>query len=99
MVQRHPHEAVGYTVPTTWPQYEALGLKLAKQHPGYYVAMLGDTYAVERYLWGSGCPTNDLIGPNKVLINLNDPDLHPGRDDARRPHRGQGGLTGGCLRH
>ena len=63
----------GYTVPTTWPQYEALGIKLGKQHPGYYVAMLGDTYAVERYLWGSGCPTNDLIGPMKVLINLNDP--------------------------
>src|ERR1017187_6252093 len=25
----------GYTVPTTWPQYEALGEKVAKQHPGY----------------------------------------------------------------
>ncbi len=63
----------GYTAPTTWPQYEALGLKIAKQHPGYYVAMLGDNYAVERYLWSSGCPTNDLIGNNTVKINLNDP--------------------------
>ncbi|MFF1875912.1 ABC transporter substrate-binding protein, partial [Kitasatospora herbaricolor] len=25
----------GYTVPTTWEQYEALGLKVAKEHPGY----------------------------------------------------------------
>ncbi|MDA8291949.1 MAG: ABC transporter substrate-binding protein, partial [Actinomycetota bacterium] len=63
----------GYTPPTTWPQYEALGLKIAKQHPGYYVAMLGDNYAVERYLWSSGCPTNDLLSNNTVKINLNDP--------------------------
>lgn len=62
----------GYTPPKTWPQYEALGLKIAKQHPGYYVAMLGDNYAVERYLWSSGCPTNDLTGTNTVKINLND---------------------------
>jgi multiple sugar transport system substrate-binding protein len=31
----------GYAVPTTWPQYEALGLKIAKDHPGYYVGMVG----------------------------------------------------------
>jgi len=61
----------GYTVPTTYPQYQALCVKIGKQHPGYYVAMLGDTYAVERYLWGANCPTNDLIGPKKVLIDLN----------------------------
>ncbi len=61
----------GYTVPTTYPQYQALGVKIGKEHPGYYVAMLGDTYAVERYLWGANCPTNDLIGPKKVLIDLN----------------------------
>jgi len=60
----------GYTVPTTWPEYEKIGLEVAKQHPGYYVGMLGDTYAVERYLWSSGCPTNDLTGANKVTINL-----------------------------
>jgi ABC-type glycerol-3-phosphate transport system substrate-binding protein len=63
----------GYTVPKTWPQYEALGIEIGKQHPGYYVGELGDTYAVERYLWGSGCPTNDLTGPNKVYINLSAP--------------------------
>ena len=63
----------GYTPPKTWPQYEALGLKIAKQHPGYYVAMLGDTYAVDRYMWSSGCPTNDLTGNNTVKINLNAP--------------------------
>ena len=33
----------GYQVPTTWPQYEALGLKVAKQHPGYLVGNAGDT--------------------------------------------------------
>jgi multiple sugar transport system substrate-binding protein len=60
----------GYTAPTTWPQYESLAVEIGKQHPGYYAAMLGDNYAVERYLWSSGCPTNDLVGPNKVLIDL-----------------------------
>ena len=63
----------GYKVPTTYPQYQALSVQIGKQHPGYYTAMLGDDYAVERYLWGSGCPTNDLVGPNKVLIDLNAP--------------------------
>ena len=63
----------GYKVPTTYPQYQALSVQIGKQHPGYYAAMLGDDYAVERYLWGSGCPTNDLVGPNKVLIDLNAP--------------------------
>src|SRR5271170_2510790 len=27
----------GYSVPTTWAQYEALGVEVAKQHPGYII--------------------------------------------------------------
>ena len=64
----------GYTPPKTWPQYEALGLKIAKQHPGYYVGTLGTSYAFDRYFWGSECPANQLVGPNKVLINIKAPD-------------------------
>jgi ABC-type glycerol-3-phosphate transport system substrate-binding protein len=63
----------GYTAPTTWPQYEALGLKIAQQHPGYYVGLLGDSYAEGRYLWASECPTNLPVGVNKVEIDLNSP--------------------------
>ncbi len=63
----------GYTPPTTWPQYEALGLKIAKQHPGYYVGTLGTSYAFDRYFWGSECPANSIVGPNKLLIDLQSP--------------------------
>ncbi len=63
----------GYTPPTTWPQYESLSLEIAKNHPGYYTGMLGDAYAPDRYLWASGCPTNDVVGANVVHINTADP--------------------------
>jgi ABC-type glycerol-3-phosphate transport system substrate-binding protein len=60
----------GYQPPTTWPGYEALSLKIAKAHPGYYTGLAGDIYTPDRYLWSSGCPTNDLIGPKTVKIDL-----------------------------
>ncbi len=63
----------GYTPPKTWPQYQALGLEIAKQHPGYYVGFIGSTYTFDRYFWGSACPANTLVGPNTVNINLNSP--------------------------
>lgn len=63
----------GYTPPTTWPQYEALSLKIATAHPGYYTGMLGDSYAPDRYLWASGCPTNDQTAPTTIHINTSDP--------------------------
>src|SRR5579884_3725685 len=37
----------GYTVPTTWEQYEQLGQKVAAQHPGYLVGSVGDTFSPE----------------------------------------------------
>lgn len=63
----------GYTAPKTWPQYEALGLKIAKQHPGYYVGVVGTSYTFDRYFWGSECPANSLVGNNTLNINLNSP--------------------------
>jgi multiple sugar transport system substrate-binding protein len=63
----------GYTPPTTWPQYESLSLQIAKAHPGYFTGMLGDAYAPDRYLWASGCPTNDQLSATVIHINLNDP--------------------------
>ena len=63
----------GYTPPTTWEDYATLGVKIATEHPGYISGFLGDAYAPDRYLWASGCPTNDRLSATKVHINLADP--------------------------
>jgi ABC-type glycerol-3-phosphate transport system substrate-binding protein len=63
----------GYTVPTTWAQYEALGKEVAAQHPGYVIGTLGDGYAEDVYFWGAGCPSNELQGSNTVLIDTTAP--------------------------
>ncbi|MYS23814.1 carbohydrate ABC transporter substrate-binding protein, CUT1 family [Streptomyces sp. DvalAA-14] len=63
----------GYQVPTTWPQYEALGEKVAKEHPGYLVGSVGDTNSQESYLWSSQCPAFDLVKPTTLRVDLQDP--------------------------
>jgi ABC-type glycerol-3-phosphate transport system substrate-binding protein len=63
----------GYTPPKTWPQYEALGLKIAKQHPGYYVGTVGTSYAFDRYFWGSECPANMPLKGGKYEVDVNAP--------------------------
>ena len=37
----------GYTVPTTWDQYEQLAIKVAAQHPGCIVGTAGDAWTPE----------------------------------------------------
>jgi multiple sugar transport system substrate-binding protein len=59
----------GYTLPTTWEQYEALGLQLAKQHPGYIIGSF-DANAENIYLQPSQCPAHQLINPTTVRINV-----------------------------
>jgi ABC-type glycerol-3-phosphate transport system substrate-binding protein len=63
----------GYKPPTTWEEYQDLGIKIATEHPGYISGFLGDAYAPDRYLWASGCPTNDRLSETKVHINTADP--------------------------
>ena len=63
----------GYKPPTTWEEYADLGIKIATEHPGYISGFLGDAYAPDRYLWASGCPTNDRLSETKVHINTSDP--------------------------
>ena len=63
----------GYTPPTTWEDYQTLGIKIATEHPGYISGFLGDAYAPDRYLWAAGCPTNDRLSETKVHINTADP--------------------------
>jgi ABC-type glycerol-3-phosphate transport system substrate-binding protein len=65
-------EKWGYQVPTTWPQYEALGKKVAKEHPGYLVGSVGDTNSQESYLWSSQCPAFDQTSPGTLRVDLAD---------------------------
>jgi ABC-type glycerol-3-phosphate transport system substrate-binding protein len=62
----------GYQVPTTWQQYQDLGLKVAKEHPGYLVGSVGDTNSQESYLWSSQCPAFQLVKPGTLRVNLQD---------------------------
>lgn len=63
----------GYTLPTTYAEYEALGLKVAQEHPGYLVGSAGDSDVMWEWMWASGCPFNDVTAPSVVHINLKDP--------------------------
>jgi ABC-type glycerol-3-phosphate transport system substrate-binding protein len=64
----------GYQVPTTWEQYQALGEEVAKQHPGYVIGAVGDTNSQESYFWSSQCPAQQLVGDNKLKVDLTSPD-------------------------
>ena len=63
----------GYTVPTTWEQYQALGEKVAKEHPGYLVGSVGDTNSQESYFWSSQCPAFQLVEPDTLRTDLSSP--------------------------
>src|SRR5450631_978211 len=39
----------GYTVPKTWQDWQALGVKVAKEHPGYIIGSSGDSYGAWTY--------------------------------------------------
>ena len=59
----------GYQVPTTWEEFQALGEKVAKEHPGYLVGDAGDSFTPEIYLWASKCGANHITGPKAVSVN------------------------------
>jgi ABC-type glycerol-3-phosphate transport system substrate-binding protein len=62
----------GYTVPTTWQQWAALGQKVAQQHPGYIIGNVGDSYGHWLYLWADKCPISQVVAKNTVRINSAD---------------------------
>ena len=64
----------GYTVPTTWEEYQALGEKVAKEHPGYLVGAAGDSFTPEIYMWASKCGANQITGPKAVTVNTTSAD-------------------------
>jgi ABC-type glycerol-3-phosphate transport system substrate-binding protein len=61
----------GYTIPTTWEEFQALSDKLAAEHPGYVMGSAGNIGV--HFLWPSGCPIANQISVGKVQININDP--------------------------
>jgi ABC-type glycerol-3-phosphate transport system substrate-binding protein len=62
----------GYQVPTTWEQYQALGERVATEHPGYLVGSIGDTNSQESYFWSSQCPAFNLTAPETLKVDLAD---------------------------
>lgn len=62
----------GYQVPTTWEQWQELGLRVAREHPGYLVGEVGSPTTPYVYFWGSRCPVSVLTGPRAVTVNLTD---------------------------
>jgi ABC-type glycerol-3-phosphate transport system substrate-binding protein len=61
-----------YIVPKTWQQWAALGAKVAKEHPGYIVGNVGDSYGHWLYLWADQCPISQVVAANTVKINSGD---------------------------
>ncbi len=63
----------GYTVPTTWEEYQDLSDKLAKEHPGYYLGTWGDGWTFISYFDASGCPSHELVNDSEIKIDVKDP--------------------------
>ncbi len=61
----------GYTIPTTWEDFQALGDKIVKEHPGYILGTADNEPTF--YMWASGCPVAHPLSTSKVQINATDP--------------------------
>lgn len=62
----------GYTVPTTWEEYQEIGEKVATEHPGYIVGSVGDPWAPEVFFWGAKAPINEVTGVDTVKVDTSD---------------------------
>lgn len=62
----------GYTVPTTWQDWAALGEKVAKDHPGYIIGTTGESFSHWIYFWGNQCPLEANVKDTSVTINVAD---------------------------
>jgi len=53
----------GYDIPETWEDYQALGDKLAAEHPGYILGSIGDPFtSVLTNMWSAQAPIYTLDG-------------------------------------
>jgi len=56
-------EEFGYEPPTTWEEYQALGDKLAAEHPGYFLGAIGDAFQGPYiYYWSGEAPIFQVEG-------------------------------------
>jgi multiple sugar transport system substrate-binding protein len=63
----------GYDVPVTWEDYQALGDKLAAEHPGYFLGAIGDAFEGPYiYYWSGQAPIYQLEGET-FRSNTTDP--------------------------
>ena len=66
-------EEFGYEIPESWEDYEALGDKLAAEHPGYILGSIGDSFVgTYVYYWGAQAPIFQLDG-NTFSSDFEDP--------------------------
>ncbi|MBH0110132.1 extracellular solute-binding protein [Salinibacterium sp. NG22] len=64
---------LGYDVPTTWEDYEALGAQLADENPGYFLGSIGDSFVGPYvYYWAGQAPIFQLDG-DTFNSDLQDP--------------------------
>jgi len=69
----------GYDAPKTWEDYQALGDKLAADHPGYFLGAVGDAFEGPYiYYWSGQAPVfqvdgdafkSDVTAPNSVKVS------------------------------
>jgi multiple sugar transport system substrate-binding protein len=62
----------GYQVPTTWEDYQALGAKVASEHPGYIIGAAGDSYTSDIYFAASRCQAGEVTG-NTITVDTTSP--------------------------
>jgi ABC-type glycerol-3-phosphate transport system substrate-binding protein len=63
----------GYTVPTTWEEYQALSDKVAAEHPGYYMGTFGDAWSFLSYFEAANCPFAQVKDTSSLIVNPSDP--------------------------
>ncbi|MCX5143955.1 ABC transporter substrate-binding protein [Streptomyces sp. NBC_00338] len=64
----------GYTVPKTFDEWLALGLKVGKEHPGYSLGSVNSRYGLNAYYGSSGCAFSASSSPTTVKIDLKSPE-------------------------
>jgi multiple sugar transport system substrate-binding protein len=62
----------GYRVPATWQEYQALGERVGKEHPGYIIGAFGDAWGFKTYFDAAGCPSSLVLNEKRVHINFGD---------------------------
>jgi len=63
----------GYTVPTTWEDFQALSDKVAAEHPGYLMGTMGDGWSFLSYFEAANCSYARVKDAGTLIINPSDP--------------------------